>query len=170
MKQNEAINIIRAAIPNIESLTREDKFKLDLILDKASRSLESYDTGTLIVVLEDLIRYLKNNSEASQGYIDALYIVLDKLKLEKRKTDILDNNFFPAFDDFRPITLGNILSSFCTIEKDGDKIILTPVDKNLLDRIVKIYHDDGMGYSPEGSNPVFTAYQEDQNGDISMWI
>lgn len=175
MKQDEAIKKVRDLVKENKFLTGSEKFELDLILDKASRNLESYDLGTIIEVLKDLIKDLgdpelfRDQDYLAPRYKDVLFKVLEKVELEKRRTDIHDNDYFPAFDDYRPITLERILSSFCKIEKEGDKIVLIPKDKNLLDRKVNIYHDDGMGYSPGGSIPVFSAYQ-DKDDNISMWI
>ena len=168
MKQDEAIKKVRDLVKENKFLTGSEKFELDLILDKASRNLESYDLGTIIEVLKDLIKDL-GDPELFRDQDYVLFKVLEKVELEKRRTDIHDNDYFPAFDDYRPITLERILSSFCKIEKEGDKIVLIPKDKNLLDRKVNIYHDDGMGYSPGGSIPVFSAYQ-DKDDNISMWI
>lgn len=175
MKQNEAIKRVRDLVKENKALTLSEKIELDHILDKAGRNLESYDLGTLINILKELVKDLgdstlfRDQDFLAPRYKEAIFKVLEKIEREKRKVDSIDNDYHPAFDDYRPITVGQILASFCKIERDGDKIILTPKDKKLLDRTVKVYRDDGMGYSPEGSNPVFCAYQDDDD-NISIWI
>ena len=175
MEQKKILNNLLNLIKENDNLSKEDKIKLKFLLDKMERNSRSYDVGQIIKYLEGLIKDLGNpelftdQEFLAPRYKDLLYLVLDKIKLEKRKLDILDDEFFVAFDDYRPITLEKILSSFCKIEKDGDKIILTPKDKDLLSRNVNIYQDDGMGYSPGGYNSVFSAYQ-DKDDNISMWI
>ena len=175
MEQKETLNNLLNLIKESNNLSREDKIKFEFLLGKMERNSKSYDLAQIIEYLEELIKDLgdpklfTDQEYLAPRYKDLLYQILDKIKLEKRKVDIIDDEFIVAFDDYRPITLEKILSSFCKIEKDGDKIILTPKDKDLLSRNVNIYQDDGMGYSPGGYNSVFSAYQ-DKDDNISMWI
>lgn len=158
------------------NLSGEEKFELSLLLDKASRNLESYDLGRIISGLKNLISDLDDpDLFTSQDYLkpryqDILHIVLDRVTRDKRKLDFQDDPYFPAFDDYRPITFERFLGSLGDVEKTNDgKIIITPKDPGLLLRDIKVSRDDGMGYAPEGSSKVFSAYQDDDK-DISIWI
>ena len=164
-------------VDNSGSLTGKEKFDLKLFLDKASRSLESYDLGRQIDYVKQLIGDLENPEFVSSEhkfkastYKEVLMVVLERLERCKIKIESLDDSFFPAFDDYRPIRMKSFLESLGDLKvcENGD-ILLTPKDLSLLNKTLDVFKDDGMGYSPEGSNKVFCAYQEDNN-NIELWI
>jgi len=163
-------------VDNSESLTGKEKFDLKLLLDKAGRSLESYDLGRQIDYVKQLIGDLENPEFVSSKhkfkasvYKEVLMVVLERLEKCRIKIESIDDSFSPAFDDYRPIKMKSLLESLGDLKicENGD-IVLTPRDPGLLNKTLEVFKDDGMGYSPEGSNQVFCAYQEDNN-NIELW-
>lgn len=168
--------IIKDLIKKSE-LSVNDKIDAEILLDRAFMSEENQETREIIKTLEELYNDLGNNDIfTNQEYLaprykDLLLKVIDEYKLRIRKNDSLFNTkYFQPFDDYTPITVEKLLKSFGKVEKTEDgKVILTPEDPELLDRLIKIAKDDGMGYAPEGFQDVFSGYQGDDN-NVYLWV
>ena len=177
---NKKFRDILDIIKDNDKLSGIEKFELKLLLDKADRNVKSYDLGSQIECLKELRRTLndpdifKDESIAeyvSGKFTDIINLVMERLSRDKMKIDYLDDEFFPAFDDYRPITFKRVLESFGELKEVNGEIILKPKDPEILERNIDIHSDDGMGYDGKGPNKVFCAYQDD-TGDkqISLWI
>lgn len=159
-------------------LSISDKVDAEILLDRAFMSEENQGTREIIETLEKLYEDLgdkdtfTNQEYLAPIYKDLLLKVINEYKLKVRKNDyLLNTEYFQPFDDYTPITFGKLLGSLGTnIEKTEDgKIILTPDDPNILDRLIKIAKEDGMGYASEGFQDVFSGYQGDDN-NIYLWV
>ena len=110
---NKKFRDILDIIKDNDKLSGIEKFELKLLLDKADRNVKSYDLGSQIECLKELRRTLndpdifKDESIAeyvSGKFTDIINLVMERLSRDKMKIDYLDDEFFPAFDDYRPIT------------------------------------------------------------------
>ena len=178
MELTDAISKIIKIVKDSDKISEREKFGIEHYLNKADRALEAYNLEHLISGVKYILKSIENPKEfpdqtySGPIYKDILEIILKRLNRDKRCISVLDNDFFPAFDDYKPVTFRRILRALGEVEESDGKIILTPKDPNLLQRHVSISEDDGMGYCPKGSNKVFDAYQENDDDckDIKLWV
>lgn len=177
---NENFRKILELVKESDKLSGSEKFELKLLLGKADRNVKSYDLGSQINCLKDLQRAINDPENfADDGvsdyiagkYTEVINLAIERLSRDKLKLDYLDDKFFPAFDDYRPITFRQVLESLGELNELDGGIIFKPNDPNILDRTLEVRKDDGMGYAPEGPINIFCAYQEEEGEKpISFWI
>ena len=177
---NEKFRKILDLVKESDKLSGNEKFELKMLLDKADRNVKSYDLGSQIDCLKELWRTINDpenfRDDGVSDYIAGKYteiinLMIKRLSRDKLKLDYLDNEFFPAFDDYRPITFRKVLESLGELKEIEGGIIFKPKDSDLLERDIEIRKDSGMGYDPSGPNKVFCSYQEETGEkSISFWI
>ena len=177
---NEKFRKVLDLVKESDKLSGKEKFELEMLLDKADRSVKSYDLGSQINCLKDLRRTLNDpDNFADDGifdyiagrYTEILNLAIERFSRDKLALDYLDDDFFPAFDDYRPITFRRVLESLGELKEIDGGIIFKPDDHDLLERNLDVRKDGGMGYSAEGPSGVFCAYQEETGEKpISFWI
>lgn len=162
-------------------LSTSDKINAEILLDRAFLSEENQSLRELIDVLEKLYKDLGDKDEfndqeySAPRYQKALLKVIEDYKSRSRSNDyIINTEYFQPFDDYTPIAFEKFLGSLCKkgtkIEKTEDgKIVFTPDDPDILERILKHAEDDGCGYAPKGFQEVFTSYQDRGDMNIYLW-
>ena len=143
------------------NLSWEDKMEAELLLDKASRTEKNQKDRFKLDYLKELYKEVSDPDQK-----EALLEAIEEWEWKIRKTDIILEG--KCFSDYTPMIFGDLLKKFGEVEESCGKIILKPNDPSLLDREIKIFEDDGMGYSPKGFNEVFDGYLGDDK-NIHLW-
>lgn len=171
MKQEQIYNVI-----NNSDLSYFEKREARRLLDRVFRTNETQNFRDKLEVLKELrdkyeeikLRYC--DEEKLNSVLSG--IIKDYEARIRRNDALLDDS--PGFDDYTPITFEKFLGSLCKkgtkIEKTEDgKIVFTPDDPDILERILKHAEDDGCGYAPKGFQEVFTSYQDRGDMNIYLW-
>ena len=145
-----------------EDLGLREKIEAQEFLRTAELAVENQKTREKIEVLEELEKTLEH-----PGHLQVVQDAIKDYRREVRKKDaILNTNYGQAFDDYTPLTFGDLLTAIgATVDEKTGEIKIKP---ELLGKKIKVAEDDGMGYAISGFSDVFSGYVVDN--DIQLWI